>query len=307
MAVLPTPASPTKHGLFLRRRQSISAVRCNSSSRPISGSKPMQAARVVSSRPNCSRYFSFTFESQASAISSLPPTQSACILLRFTPMLLSILTAQQRPCLSIAARINSLPQGDVPKPPASFTAPLSMVTHDGVRSFSVMRQGVPRPMMYSRRSSVFLRVTPCFLSICEAVQPLSRVIASSRCSLPTYVCPQAPAHSAAICVISRALGVKPDISKPAIVSALLFKKSSTNIIDCTYYPMHRAAKKSLYTKTDPRPQKARVRIFVQLSCTLEFALTIIAPPCFAYIACAVNTECCDFSSFLDGADLSKVS
>ena len=44
-AVLPTPASPTNTGLFLRRRQRISIVRCSSSVRPISGSSSPAAAR----------------------------------------------------------------------------------------------------------------------------------------------------------------------------------------------------------------------------------------------------------------------
>ena len=38
MAVLPTPASPTKSGLFLRRRHRIWMVRSTSNSRPMSGS-----------------------------------------------------------------------------------------------------------------------------------------------------------------------------------------------------------------------------------------------------------------------------
>ena len=46
MAVLPTPASPTNTGLFLRRRHSTSMVRCSSSARPISGSSsPCAGAR----------------------------------------------------------------------------------------------------------------------------------------------------------------------------------------------------------------------------------------------------------------------
>ena len=47
IAVLPTPASPTYSGLFLRRRQRISIVRSTSSLRPISGSM----------RPSCARRF----------------------------------------------------------------------------------------------------------------------------------------------------------------------------------------------------------------------------------------------------------
>ena len=38
MAVLPTPASPTSSGLFLRRRQRICTTRSSSASRPMSGS-----------------------------------------------------------------------------------------------------------------------------------------------------------------------------------------------------------------------------------------------------------------------------
>ena len=46
-AVLPTPASPTNTGLFFRRRQRISIVRCSSSRRPISGSSSPARARAV--------------------------------------------------------------------------------------------------------------------------------------------------------------------------------------------------------------------------------------------------------------------
>ena len=45
-AVLPTPASPTKTGLFLRRRQRISSVRWSSGRRPISGSSAPSLARA---------------------------------------------------------------------------------------------------------------------------------------------------------------------------------------------------------------------------------------------------------------------
>ena len=46
-AVLPTPASPTNTGLFFRRRQRISSVRCSSAARPISGSSaPFSRASV---------------------------------------------------------------------------------------------------------------------------------------------------------------------------------------------------------------------------------------------------------------------
>jgi hypothetical protein len=47
MAVLPTPGSPTKMGLFLRRRQSTWMVRWSSLSRPMSGSILPSAARSM--------------------------------------------------------------------------------------------------------------------------------------------------------------------------------------------------------------------------------------------------------------------
>ena len=47
MAVFPTPASPTNTGLFFRRRQSTSMVRCSSFVRPISGSSRPCLARAV--------------------------------------------------------------------------------------------------------------------------------------------------------------------------------------------------------------------------------------------------------------------
>ena len=53
--VLPTPGSPTKSGLFLRRRQRICAVRSISFSRPINGS-------VL---PFCASTFKFTVYSSS--------------------------------------------------------------------------------------------------------------------------------------------------------------------------------------------------------------------------------------------------
>ena len=52
MAVLPTPASPIKMGLFLVRRQRICTTRRISSLRPITGSNSPARANSVKSRPN---------------------------------------------------------------------------------------------------------------------------------------------------------------------------------------------------------------------------------------------------------------
>ena len=54
MAVLPTPASPIRTALFLRRRARISTVCSISSARPMTGSMRPLAASAVRSRPNSS-------------------------------------------------------------------------------------------------------------------------------------------------------------------------------------------------------------------------------------------------------------
>ena len=57
MAVLPTPGSPTRMGLFLRLRASTWMVRSSSAARPMSGSMPPARALAVRSRVNSSRGF----------------------------------------------------------------------------------------------------------------------------------------------------------------------------------------------------------------------------------------------------------
>ena len=54
MAVLPTPGSPTRSGLFLRRRHRTWIARSTSESRPTSGSILPSAARWTRSVVNCS-------------------------------------------------------------------------------------------------------------------------------------------------------------------------------------------------------------------------------------------------------------
>jgi hypothetical protein len=54
MAVLPTPGSPIRTGLFFVRRESTCMTRRTSSSRPITGSSLPLSASSVRSRPNFS-------------------------------------------------------------------------------------------------------------------------------------------------------------------------------------------------------------------------------------------------------------
>ena len=69
MAVLPTPASPTNSGLFLRRRHRIWMVRSTSYSRPISGSILPSLASWFRFWVNCSSGEAFSDFSVASSLS----------------------------------------------------------------------------------------------------------------------------------------------------------------------------------------------------------------------------------------------
>mmetsp|Transcript_6100 Transcript_6100/g.13553 ORF Transcript_6100/g.13553 Transcript_6100/m.13553 type:complete len:207 (-) Transcript_6100:495-1115(-) len=78
MAVFPVPGSPTKHGLFLVRRQSICMMRRISSSRPITGSSLPSSAALTRSIP----YFSnASYDSSADAdVTFRPPLISSVAL-----------------------------------------------------------------------------------------------------------------------------------------------------------------------------------------------------------------------------------
>ena len=74
IAVLPTPGSPIRTGLFLVRRAKIWMVRRISSSRPITGSSLPSRAACVRSRAN---FFSPSYVFSAEALSALrPPVRS---------------------------------------------------------------------------------------------------------------------------------------------------------------------------------------------------------------------------------------
>ena len=79
MAVLPTPGSPSRMGLFLVRRERIWMMRSTSTSRPISGSKPPSAASVVRSRPYSVRNGSSFFCCDASRSLAMVSTSSRTV------------------------------------------------------------------------------------------------------------------------------------------------------------------------------------------------------------------------------------
>ena len=79
MAVLPTPGSPKRIGLFLVRRDRIWTMRSTSASRPISGSKEPSAASAVRSRPYSVRKGSSFFCCEASRSLAMVSTSSRTV------------------------------------------------------------------------------------------------------------------------------------------------------------------------------------------------------------------------------------
>jgi len=76
MAVLPTPASPTSSGLFLRRRASTWMTRSTSLSRPTSGSMSLFLARSLRFE---------VYASRGSAAAPAPSSSSAAYSLGWAP------------------------------------------------------------------------------------------------------------------------------------------------------------------------------------------------------------------------------
>ena len=72
MAVLPTPDSPMRTGLFFVRRHRISMMRCISPSRPTSGSRRPSAASTVRSRVNSCKPGVFEFSLFAASTPGIP-------------------------------------------------------------------------------------------------------------------------------------------------------------------------------------------------------------------------------------------
>ena len=82
MAVLPTPASPRRTGLFLVRRPRICIVRSISFSRPMTGSSLPWRASSVRSRPKLSRAGVFDFPARGASPGARRAAQPAASALR---------------------------------------------------------------------------------------------------------------------------------------------------------------------------------------------------------------------------------
>ena len=106
MAVLPTPGSPIKTGLFLVRRCNTWMVRLISSSRPITGSNLPEDARLVMSLVYFSKAWRL-FSSPASCTASLPRTSLIACSTMFLIAPASFRVLPKIPLSSIAASKNN--------------------------------------------------------------------------------------------------------------------------------------------------------------------------------------------------------
>ena len=129
MAVLPTPGSPRRIGLFFVRRERICVTRRISSSRPITGSSLPSAASFVRSRPYCSRA-SYVFSGLRVSAFWLPRTRS--IAARREPSLTPCASSALRPMRSrsVRKRPSSRCSLDTYESPYSFMSAMADVSTD---------------------------------------------------------------------------------------------------------------------------------------------------------------------------------
>ena len=108
MAVFPTPASPTKTGLFLVRRESICSTRRISSSRPITGSNfPCRAIsfRSIAYLPNASNSCEEVCESTVAPLRNCLIASMSCF--SDTPLRLRISEASPRSATRASRRCST--------------------------------------------------------------------------------------------------------------------------------------------------------------------------------------------------------
>lgn len=163
-AVLPTPASPMRQGLFLQRRSSTLIRRSVSCSLPITGSSFPEAASSVRSLPyfvsaGISRGAPFrSAGSPARHNAARRPPPRASPYSRQAPL---VSTRRSTPC-------RAPPRGEgAPSRPCAWSSAAAKesafsisLRERGVRSFMLRRVGLPLPTSVSSRRRTSLRPTP---------------------------------------------------------------------------------------------------------------------------------------------------
>ena len=176
-AVLPTPASPIRQGLFLLRRESICTVRRISRLLPIIGSHFFSAASRT-------RSFPYLFRAVCET-SRVRFVQAELRLPKLPPSSFNIVTAVDSLCSSKAERRCSVPVSREPQEAAILLAEVSILCAQEVIQSSSTGQGSPMPtssIIFARTSA---SVMPQTRNACAAEQLCSDISESRICSLPT--------------------------------------------------------------------------------------------------------------------------
>mmetsp|Transcript_67608 Transcript_67608/g.194271 ORF Transcript_67608/g.194271 Transcript_67608/m.194271 type:complete len:216 (+) Transcript_67608:266-913(+) len=193
MAVLPTPGSPMRTGLFFWRRAKIWMVRSSSAARPMSGSIVPSSAALVKSVP---------YSSSVAVLPEAPP-------LELTPTKafssFSEISFESSSGIFEGSTFR-ICRSSVALPPSSFmsaskmcavsmalefsfrdssTALLSTRLHAGVKGISTATMPLPLPTMSSTAFLTSFRVTPSFRRTFVAAPDVSETTPTSIISVPT--------------------------------------------------------------------------------------------------------------------------
>ena len=188
MAVLPTPGSPIRAGLFLVRRERIWITRSISVSRPMMGSSLLALALAVRSTPIWSMVGVRDCCLPPSPVPG-PDWETTWItwertFSRLTPRLSRTPAAIPSPSRTSPSRRCSVPMWLWLRRRASSTESSITFLARGVREMSPITMRSPRPMMNSTALRTLLSSTPRLLRTLAAIPSPSRTSPSRRCSVP---------------------------------------------------------------------------------------------------------------------------
>src|SRR5882757_832225 len=188
MAVLPTPGSPIKTGLFLVRRHRIWMTRSTSPSRPTSGSREPSEAACVRSRLN-SASSEVSFGRAVVVFSPDVRASSSRNVERRSPRSIKISAPKHFSSRKMPSRRCSVPTCFTPSRSASSPAILRMRLHSALSGTSTDVEMRSRMVM---RASISLRIDsiePCWRRKRFASALSSRIKPSSKCSVSMYGLP----------------------------------------------------------------------------------------------------------------------
>ena len=194
MAVLPTPGSPIRTGLFFVRRERIWITRRISSSRPITGSRRPARADSVRSRVNSSRALPFlplSFAEEtvpagaAFGASLIFWTMLLYIFFGSTPTVRRMRSAMLPPSRRMPISRCSVPIIGEPMRAASDTASSTTPLARGVSPCDGAVPARPAPTLRRRTERIISSVRPYSVRTRWASPSSSRSRPSSRCSEPT--------------------------------------------------------------------------------------------------------------------------